>query len=191
MKGARPLSDSELAAVSAKLAPRDRALFVLGVCSGFRISELLSLKVGAVESGGRIAEQVTVQRRDMKGKIEGRTVDLNEKARAVLAEWLAYRRRRLDIGPAAWLFPSRNGGRISRVQAWRVLTAAFRALGLAGKLGSHCMRKTFAARMYDRLGHDLIRVQKAMGHKSVASTTAYLSFAESEVTAAILADWNF
>jgi integrase len=50
-------------AFSGRYAARDRALFVTGVKSGFRISELLSLTVGDVYQHGRIAERVTVQPR--------------------------------------------------------------------------------------------------------------------------------
>lgn len=191
MKGARPLKISEVKAVAAKLGPRDRALFILGVCSGFRISEILSLRVGSVELAGRIAEQVAVERRDMKGKIEGRVVPLNDKARAAIAAWLkAWRKTGEKPGPRVPLFPSRKGrGPITRTQAWRILSHVFVSLGLSGKLGTHAMRKTFAHRMYESLGHDLIRTQKALGHKSVNSTVSYLSFAESEVNAAILAAW--
>jgi site-specific recombinase XerD len=47
---------------------------------------------------------------------------------------------------------------ISREQAWRILTEAFAANELSGKLGTHAMRKTFANRMYDLLKHDLVKV---------------------------------
>jgi integrase len=49
------------------------------------------------------------------------------------------------------------------------------------------MRKTFANRMYDKLGHDLVKTQRALGHKNINSTVAYLSFREEDIAAAILA----
>ncbi len=48
------------------------------------------------------------------------------------------------------------------------------------------MRKTFADKIYDRLGHDLIKTQKALGHKNINSTVSYLSFREEEIDEAIL-----
>jgi integrase len=58
MKGCRPLSEAEVALVSRGFsgahAARDKALFILGVKSGFRISELLSLTVGDVWQHGRV-----------------------------------------------------------------------------------------------------------------------------------------
>jgi integrase len=49
------------------------------------------------------------------------------------------------------------------------------------------MRKTFANRMYDKLNHDLVRTQRALGHTNINSTVQYLSFREEEIDAAILA----
>jgi hypothetical protein len=38
-----------------------------------------------------------------------------------------------------------------------------------------------------RLNHDLVKTQRAVGHKHINSTVAYLSFVEDEIDAAILA----
>jgi site-specific recombinase XerD len=49
------------------------------------------------------------------------------------------------------------------------------------------MRKTFARKVHERLGHDLVKTQRALGHKNINSTVAYLSFVEDEIDQAILA----
>jgi len=49
------------------------------------------------------------------------------------------------------------------------------------------MRKTFANRVYHQLNQDLVKTQRAMGHKNINSTVASLSFVEAEIDAAILA----
>ena len=78
MKGCRPLTDREvlgiLRVLRGRYAARDRALVLLGIKSGFRISELLSLRLGDVVQHGDVVKRVTVRRRNMKGKISGRTV---------------------------------------------------------------------------------------------------------------------
>ena len=57
MKGTRPLNNSEISRVSAAFTGtyevRNRALFMLGVSTGGRISELLSLRVADVYQNGR------------------------------------------------------------------------------------------------------------------------------------------
>lgn len=193
MKGSRPLTDAEIRRVTASFkgahSARDRALFLLGVRSGFRVSEILSLRFADLLHGGKIAERVTVSRRAMKGKTEGRSVVLHSEARAALEVLAAELRREGNIDPLDFVFQSRKGDNspIGRVQAWRVLNAAFQGLRLAGKLGTHSMRKSFANRVYERLGFDLIRTQAALGHRNIGSTVAYLSFREADIDAAVLA----
>lgn len=49
------------------------------------------------------------------------------------------------------------------------------------------MRKTFANRVYENLGHDLVKTQRALGHKNINSPVSYLSFRDEEIEDAILA----
>jgi integrase len=77
---------------------------------------------------------VTVQRRYMKKKVEGRTVLLHPEAKAALAVWL----EELQVGgawsPSAYVFQSRKGTNrpIDRRHAWRILGEAYAANGLTG-----------------------------------------------------------
>jgi integrase len=193
MKGCRPLDDAEVMAVLASFegegATRDRALFLLGLRSGFRVSELLSLRLCDILQAGEVAPRVAVRRCHMKKKIEGRSVILHPEAKVALTAWVAELAVAGHTAPETFVFRSRKGANapISRVQAWRVLHGCFAAAGLSGKLGTHSMRKSFAARVYERLGHDLIKTAAALGHKNINSTVSYLSFAETEIEAAILA----
>ncbi|MHB9108216.1 MAG: tyrosine-type recombinase/integrase [Armatimonadota bacterium] len=192
MRGCRPLNDSEVHDVSRSFwgehARRDKALFLLGVKSGFRISELLSLRLRDVVQAGRIVERVTVERRNMKKKLEGRTVLLHPEARAALAAWLEELGRHAELTGETFVFQSRKGGNrpITRVQAYRILHEACDACELTGKLGTHSMRKTFANKVYDALDNDLVKTQRALGHRNVNSTVQYLSFREEEIDEAIL-----
>jgi site-specific recombinase XerD len=58
---------------------------------------------------------------------------------------------------------------------------------ISGTLGTHTMRKTFANKVHVLLGRDLVKTQRALGHKNVSSTVSYLSFLEEEIDEAILA----
>ena len=97
MRGCRPLTESEVSKVSrsfeGRYADRDRALFILGVRSGLRISELLSLELRDVLSPrGGLLERVSVRRKYTKGKTEGRSVVLHPDAKKALAKWLLVRK---------------------------------------------------------------------------------------------------
>jgi integrase len=132
-------------------------------------------------------------------KIEGRTVVLHHEAKDAIGTWLGVLARYLgvdkprDIPPDTPLFCSRvrrqDGTRqpIARETAWRILEAAVTANELTGKIGTHSMRKTFANKIYYNVKHDLVKTQRALGHKNINSTVAYLSFREEDIDAAILA----
>jgi site-specific recombinase XerD len=205
MKGSRPLTDREVSLVgksfAGTFAKRNKALFTVGYRTGFRISELLSLVVGDVMQHGKILDQVSVQRCNMKGgkgkkSVSGRTVPLHPEARAALSVWLENLAKILKgpLDPATPVFCSRvrdklTGLRrhISREQGWRILKEAFNSNELEGKLGTHAMRKTFANRMFKLLKGDLVKTQHAMGHANINSTVSYMSFNEEDITDAILA----
>lgn len=193
MKGCRPLTDDEAAAVltrmAGRFANRDRALFILGTKSGFRISELLSLRIGDVIQAGKVVDRVSVRRAAMKKKIEGRTVLLHPDAKAALKSWLDELHASGYMTADDFVFQSRKGSNqpIQKAQAWRIIHQAAANAGLTGKIGTHSMRKTFANAVYERLDRDLVRTQKALGHRNINSTVSYLSFREEDIDAAILA----
>ena len=202
MKGCRPLTEAEIKDVvrsfGGQYASRDKALFLLGVKSGFRVSELLSLRLGDVVQAGRLVDRVTVQRRNMKKKVEGRTVLLHPDAKAALAIWTDQLKAAGYMTEDSFVFQSRKGTNrpISRCHAWRVLEAAYQVNEMTGKLGTHSMRKSFANGVYQRLlarraageAIDPFRMtSKALGHKNINSTDAYLSFLEADIDQAILA----
>lgn len=195
MKGCRPLTTEEfnavLGAFEGRHAIRNRCLFIVGVRTGYRISELLSLRLRDVVPGGRLVERLAVRRCHMKRQIEGRSVILHPQARAALEAWLAELRERGYWSPGDYVFQSGKGRlrntRLDRRAAWRFLHEAFTRVGLQGPLGTHTMRKTFAARMHAHFGGDLAKVQKALGHLNLNSTVSYCSFAEREIDEAILA----
>lgn len=191
MKGARPLTDVEITAVLGALdgrySNRDRAMFLLGVRSGFRISEILSLRLSDVFVANEIVSRISVKRSHMKGKIEGRTVVLHQQAKDALYTWV---KELLSLGgcDSDFIFKSRNGTNqpISRSQAFKLLEKAYRQLGFAGTLGTRAMRKSFANCVYEKLNRDLVKTQKALGHRNINSTVSYLSFKSEEIDQAIL-----
>jgi integrase len=188
----RALTADEISVVSktfgGKFALRDRAFFTMGVKTGLRCSELLSLTVGDVYQYGRVAGQVTVRRANVKGKRAGRTVPLHPEAKAALAAWIEH--AELASAPNDRpLFPSQKcpSEPISRVQAWRILNGAYEANELDGHIGCHGMRKHLAEHIYQQTGKDIVAVKDALGHRSLSSTTAYLRTNKAVLEAAFLA----
>jgi len=193
MSGCKALGQFEVEAVinafSGPYALRDKALFLLGLRSGFRISELLSLTYGDVIQNGVMVDHVLVKRSAMKQKITSRSVVLHPEAKDALTAWVSEFIKSGNITDAAFLFQSRNGENrpICRQHYFRILQRACRKAGVLGRVGTHSMRKTFASRVYDKLGRNIFLTQKALGHKNIDSTVRYLSFRQEEIEAAILA----
>lgn len=182
MIGSRPLSDNEIELIVNSLPSlRDKCLFTLGVKTGFRISELLSLKLSEMKQYGVVKNEITVKRAKMKGKIRTRSVPLAPPTHTILKAYVAT----LPTGQK-YLFESKKGLRLSRHQAWRVIKEAAEANKLGGNISTHSMRKTFAFKIYNKLGKDIFKTQKALGHVSVLSTVSYLFFSSTEIDEAIL-----
>jgi integrase len=173
---AKPLSTEEVSKILGELkTPRDKTLFILAVRTGLRISELLSLRVGDVRQHGRIRETVSVQRRNVKGKHESRTVILHDEAKRSLESHIS------GMHDGSKLFP------VTRQHAWRLIKAAAERAEIAGNVSPGSTRKAFARRVYEALNRDIKGLQKALGHKNMSSTGHYLEADQEAVDAAILA----
>jgi integrase len=207
MIGCRPLSRDEFALVMrafrGRYELRNRALFVLGTTTGFRISELLSLSIRDVWRHGRLSESVRVRRRNVKKKTAGRIIALSPLAKrhlelllgslslqgALVPEEPLFASRKHSAGPQTLDTPQAPKA-LSRVQAYRILRDAFERCELDIDIpGTHVMRKTFAQEVYIGFGGDIFKTQKALGHENPGSTVAYLSFNEAELTQVISDTW--
>lgn len=191
MRGCRPLTEFEISRLldllSAPAWHRERALVVLGLRTGLRLTSMLSLHIGDVAIAGEVQNRIRIRRRTTKGRRAGYDMPLHPQAATALQEYLD---TLPDQSSGTYLFPGRwPGTRLSKTAGWRAIKRAFAAAGIAGaptEVGTHSLRKTFAQRIYTALGHDLVRTSYAMRHASVSTTIEYLSFREEEVDAAIL-----
>ena len=181
MKGTRPLDNNEIRRVSAAFTGtfevRNRGLFMIGVSTGGRISELLSLRLADVYQNDKPVTDLLFDKSIVKGKETSRAVPVNVDGRLAIAELVNWHRDRYgDLDANRPLFPSRNGKgqqQMSRRTAHNVLKDAFVSAGLNGHLATHSLRKSFAQRLYDRTG-DIFAVQEMLGHRNVATTQKYL-----------------
>ena len=86
MKGTRPLDNHEIRLVSAcfdgTFASRNRGLFMLGVSTGGRISELLSLQIADVYQNRRAVTDLLFDKSIVKGGEISRAVPVNTDGRA-------------------------------------------------------------------------------------------------------------
>jgi site-specific recombinase XerD len=149
---------------------RDHALLLLAVQTGLRVSELASLRCQDLNLGAGWV------RCEGKGRKE-RCTPLSRAARQVLRVWL----RELGGDPASPLFPSRNGGHLTRSAIWRLVvkhttTARARCPSLAGKdITPHVLRHTAAMRLLRApTPVDTATIALWLGHETLDSTNKYL-----------------
>ena len=190
MKGMRALTDDEYGLICDRLSSgihgaRDVALIILGRQTGFRISELLSIRIRHLIQEGRMVDSLRVAKRYMKKKRETRTVDLLPATQLALRDCLAYLKARGFMQGEDFVFQSRTGHNapISRTRAYRIIHNTARSCGITGPIGTHSMRKTYGQKLYNRFlqrraGGEAIdplrRVKERLGHKSISSTESYL-----------------
>ena len=196
MSAARPLlPDEEIKLLAALDRRRDQVLFLFGRLTGFRITELLSVRVGDIWDLAGVRSEITLSRQRLKGghgvqrrRVRSRTVPLNPRLRGALQTYLDERFAGEEPSPGTFLFASRTGENrpISRVQAYRILKAAAAATGRPERVATHSLRKTFAQDVFERSGHNLVLTQRALGHSSVMTTARYVSPDEDAISAAIL-----
>ena len=181
MKGTRPLDNDEIRRVSGcftgTFEVRNRGLFMLGVSTGGRISELLNLRVGDVYQNGTAVTDLLYDKSIVKGGETSRAVPVNIDGRNAIDALIAWHRETYqNTDPDRPLFCSRQkSGSVPmhRQTAHDILKDAFTAAGLNGKLATHSLRKSFAQRVYEQSG-DIFLVQELLGHKSVSTTQRYL-----------------
>ena len=190
-------------------AARDLCLFELGISTGFRIRELLSLRLRDVVQAGRVVDVLLVRKRSMKGGrkrgksgnllsgVRSRSVPLVRDVRLLISQQVEALRGRGYMREIDFVFQdSRFRNRaITPNAAWKILHAAARRQGITGKIGTHSMRKTFALRLYEWLqnnrrpdggAYDALRiVSKALGHESIDTTLRYLAFDDKWIADAV------
>jgi integrase/recombinase XerD len=197
MAGRRPLSPLEerkLLRVVRRLCPRDRCLITAQWWTGFRISEILTLTVGQVLRDGAFLPKIGIRPSHLKGGYgTTRWIPVLPELTRALERHIRWLERHYDIVPSLPLFPSRqrdDDGRVKpicRSQADTIIDAAFARAGIAddGRLGSHTLRKTFARRVYENAGHDLMVLKRALNHSDVCVSQRYLEADEDAVFEAI------
>jgi integrase len=150
---------------------RDYLLFVLGINTGLRVSDLLTLKVGDV------TDTDTIKVREKKTK-KTKVFWLNEVAKKAIAEYL----KTIEYNQGTFLFSSRKGDNvpISRIQAYRILNDACQIAKITGSIGTHTMRKTFGYWAYKQ-GIDITLLMRIFNHSAPSITLRYIGITQEEI----------
>jgi len=160
---------------------RDLLLFVVGINSALRISDLLRLRISHfVDEHKHIRRRFAIKE-EKRGKRQ--EVVINDSIREALGEYLAaYPGVASDPDNYVFFNSKANSFRepIKRGQAWKFITSICQDVGLRGNYGTHSLRKTWGyhARMN---GVDLALIMYKLNHASLAYTKRYLGITDDEL----------
>ena len=147
-------------------AKRDSAMLSLLYASGMRVSELISLNLGDVDT------KEDFVRCFGKGQKE-RIIPIARKASLTLEEYLKEARPKLArTREEKALFLNRRGERLTRQGFWQILKGHARAAELDATITPHTLRHSFATHMLSG-GADLRSVQELLGHANISTTQVY------------------
>ncbi len=153
---------------------RLQAMLELMYGAGLRVSELVSLKLSAlqVKEGGKPAVADFLQITG-KGNKE-RLVPVNGKSREALAKYLDIRKVFMQEEGSPYLFPyHRAEGYITRQQFGVLLKElAIKAHIDPEKISPHTLRHSFASHLLEG-GADLRVIQELLGHSDISTTQIY------------------
>ena len=148
--------------------PKHKAEIALLYSSGMRVSELCRLHCKDIYHS---KNQIYISRSKNRSD---RYAVLSEKAYQLRVD--SIRNVYKSAKPDDWLFPGQKKGRSISEEAVRcVLRDQVELLGMADKgFNLHSLRHAFGLHLYES-GADLMSIKEAMGHKSLSSTTIYLT----------------
>jgi integrase len=151
---------------------RDLLLFVMGINTALRVSDLLSLTVGDIrDQEGKFRKFVTLKE-TKTDKVK--QFPLNKAVLRVLKEYV-----KTGMENSRFLFSSAKGGAISRIQAYRILNDAAHKAGIEA-IGTHTLRKTFGYHVYRRTGN-LGLVQQLLNHDNSKDTLRYIGIEQEDM----------
>lgn len=153
--------------ILARQSQRDLLLFTLGINSGLRISDMLSLNVGDVQKKTYIQ---LVEKKTGKTK----KIPINAKLRPMLD---IFTQKRSNNEP---LFLTVFQNRLNRIAAYTIIKDACAAAGIEAHIGTHTMRKTFGYHHYKKF-KDLALLQKIFNHSSPQITLRYIGIEQDQI----------
>jgi integrase len=149
-----------------ELAQRDIILFLFGINTGLRVSDIVRLKVSDV----RGKSQLLV----MEGKTKKKRLVNIANIQHDLDEYV------VGYDSNDYLFPSQKGdGPLTPTQVYRMLQAAGQWIG-RDDIGTHTMRKTFGYHFYKQT-KDVAMLQDIFNHSAPSITKRYIGITQDEI----------
>lgn len=151
---------------------RDYIMFLIGIYTGRRISDLVRIKVSDVKN------RSTINIREMKTKKQC-VIEINPILKKELKEYCK------DKDPSEYLIKARksNNTPMNRSTAYRILNKAAKEFGLEN-IGNHTLRKTFGYHFYKTF-KDVATLMEIFNHSDPSVTLRYIGVNQETANQAI------
>lgn len=163
---------------------RDLLLFVVGINTAPRISDLLQLRIGHFVDDSQHFRQRFWIKEQKKGKRHDELI-INQSIRDALNEYLEAYPGVIENPDHFVFFNTKTMDHttaIKRGQVWKFIVNICQDVGLRGNYGTHSSRKTWG--YHARLqGVDLALIMHKLNHESIAYTKHYLGITDYELEA--------
>lgn len=166
---------------------RDYLLIHIGFAIGWRMSELLQIKVSDVwdSNNNRVLDYIHINKNKVKKKIQGKSSLVSNDLKKIIENYLLKYSLPLKeeyLFQSPMIIGTTKMLPLGYRQALRIVKKHFVNAGLdPSNLSTHTLRKVFSDRVYKAVDYDLISLQHAMGHKSINSTAAYVQVNKEKV----------
>ena len=143
---------------------RNYLMFIVGINTGLRITQILSLKFS----------DVVDERNNIVHKILFNNISyyFNNSVQECFQQYI--KNNKEFLSNKGFIFKSKKGDNpIERSQAYRILNDASKSVGINIRVGTHTLRKTFGYHFYMQ-NNDLKYLQKLFNHSSISITADYI-----------------
>ena len=159
---------------------RYRAALMAAYGAGLRVSEVVSLQIGDIDS-----KRMLIRVRQGKGK-KDRYAMLSPRLLEVLRCWWRSQHSTPQAqkpSPEDWLFPGwREGRHMNSASLQTVCREAARAAGLSKRVTVHTLRHSFSTHLLEN-GTDTRVIQVLLGHSRIDTTARYAQVSPKVVAA--------
>lgn len=161
-----------------KTSPKYHALFLVGIHTGLRISDLLRLRVRDIR-----ANEIKIRQKKNKKWV---TLPVHPDIRRGIADYIA------DKDDNDWLFCSRQRKQklkvkreLDRSTVYKMLNKYCRKYGLSS-VGCHTTRKTFGYHLYMASEKNIALLMEIFGHSDPSITLRYIGVTQDTINNAVL-----
>ena len=142
-------------------------IYKFGLNTGLRISDILPLKLSQIlNSDGSFRDYLVIKERKTNKQ---KKIKLNNALRKVIVSYV----KQCHIQYDEYLFPSKKGEHIGRIQAYRVLKEAADLIGIEN-FGTHSLRKTWGYWTYRMSKYNIGLIMDTFNHSSQSITLRYI-----------------